>query len=369
MKFFEVFKISALSFLACILFFSSTAFAKTVTVTGVGITQTEAENDALRNAVQNALGVLVDANTLVEKNILIQDQIYTQSRGFVTDYKILSKNQTSDGWQITITADVDDQPNSKLMSELARLGIINTQLRNPKIAVYVPETHLQYRVPDPAGETAIVKALISAGFSQVTEVGSRLQVSNPLKMSAAEMTNAAQKFGVDIIIVGEAFSEGIGDPSQWLPGNQRTNLQSCRARVEAKMFIVRTGQIIAADGKYGSGVDNSQAVASKKALAAAGQQMGEYLVQQITGLYTNQQNVEIVVYGSAFQKINLVQNAIGNVRGVKSCNLSSYEGGKAIFVVQYSGSPQTLFREIQANTTADLDLQSIYYNTLTIQVK
>ena len=361
-------KFSVLIF-AALLIFCSSAFAKTVTVTGIGVTANDAENDALRNAVQNALGVLVDSNTLVEKNILIQDQIYTQSRGFITDYKVLSRNQTSDGWQVTITAEVDDQPNSKLMSELARLGIINTQLRNPKIAVYVPETHLQYHVPDPAGETAIVKALISAGFSQVTEVGSRLQVSNPLKMSAAEMTNAAQKFGVDIIIVGEAFSEGIGDPGQWLPGNQQTNLHSCRARVEAKMFIVRTGQIIAADGKYASGLDNSQAIASKKALAAAGQQMGEYLVGQITGLYTSQQNVEVVVYGAAFQKINQVQTAIGNVRGVKSCNLSSYEGGKAIFVVQYSGSPQNLFREIQANTDADLNLQSIHYNTLTIQVR
>ena len=86
-------------------------------------------------------------------------------------------------------------------------------------------------------------------------------------------------------------------------------------------------------------------------------------------MYTNQQNVEVVVYGAAFQKINQVQMAIGSVRGVKSCNLSSYEGGKAVFTVQYGGSPQTLFREIQANTTADLSLQSVYYNTLTIQVR
>ena len=364
--------IKKISTLICfvMLIFCSSAFAKNVTVTGVGLTPSEAENDALREAVSNTLGVLVDSNTLVEKNVVIQDQIFTQSRGFVTDYKVVSKEQASTGeWKVTINAVVDDQPNSKLMNELTRLGIINTQLRNPKIAVYIPEQHINYRVPDPAGEIAIVKTLINAGFSQVTEVGSRLNISNPMKITAAEMTNAANQFGVDIIIVGEAFSEGLGDAAQWLPGNQRSNMQSCRARVEAKMFIVKTGQIIAADGKYGSALDVSQAVASKKALAAAGQQMGEYLVQQITGLYTSQQNIEVVVYGSAFQKINLVQTAIGNARGVKSCNLSSYEGGKAIFTVQYSGSPQSLFNAIQANTDADLNLQSISYNILTIQVR
>ncbi len=359
----------AILIFAVLIVFTGSALAKNVTVTGSGVTPADAENDALRLAVENTLGVLVDSNTLVEKNVVIQDQIYTQSRGFVTDYKVIEKKQSNGVWSVTISAVVDDQPNSKLMSELTRLGIINLQLRNPKIAVYVPETHIQYRIPDPAGETAIVKALIDAGFSQVTEVGTRLNFQYPLRMTAADMTQAAQMLGVDIMIVGEAFSEGLGDAAQWLPGRQRSNMQSCRARVEAKMFIVKTGQIIAADGKYGSGMDNSEAIASKKALAAAGKEMGEYFVQQITGMYTSQQNIEVVVYGAAFQKINQVQIAIGNVRGVKSCNLSSYEGGRAVFTVSYSGSPQTLFNEIQRASDEDLILQSIAYNTLTIKVR
>lgn len=352
-----------------LIIFSATALAKSVTVTGTGMTPSDAENDALRAAVENTLGVLVDSETLVQNSMLIRDQIYTQSRGFVTDYTVVNREQVSGSWRVTINATVDDQPNSKLMNELTRLGIINVQLRNPKIAVYVPEGHLQYRVPDPAGETAIVKALIDAGFSNVIEVGTRLNVSNPLNMNAAQMRQAAQQFGADIMIVGEAFSEGVGDPGQWLPGNQRTNMQACRARVEAKMFIVRTGQIIAADGKYGSSYDNSQAVASKKALAAAGQLMGEYFVDRITGMYTSQQGVEVVVYAADFTKVNLVQSALGQVNRVKNVNLSTYENGRAVFSVQYGGSPQTLFNELQALTTANLSLQSITYNTLTISVR
>lgn len=354
---------------ALLILLTGSAFAKNVTVTGAGLTPSDAENDALRLAVENTLGVLVDSETLIEKGAVINDQIYTQSRGFVTDYQVTSKQQKDGVWYVTIAAVVDDNPNSKLMNELTRLGIIEYRLRNPKIAVYVPESHSYGRIPSSAGETAIVKALLEAGFSQVTEVGARLNVSNPLNMTAAEMTQAANKFGVDIMIVGESFSEEMGDAAQWLPGNQRSNMQTSRARVEAKMFIVKTGQIIAVDGKYGSGMDNSQAVAAKKALSVAGKEMGEYLVQQITGMYTSRQSIEVVVYGAAFQKINQVQTAIGSVRGVKSCNLSSYEGGRAVFTVMYSGSPQTLFNEIQRATDADLILQSLNYNTLTIQVR
>ena len=359
----------AILIFAAMIFFTGAALAKSVTVTGNGVTPADAENDALRLAVENTVGVLVDSNTLVEKGVVLQDQIYTQSRGFVTDYKVIEKIQSNGVWSVTILAVVDDTPNSRLMNELTRLGIIDIQLRNPKIAVYVPEIHIQHRIPDSAGETAIVKALIDAGFSQVMEVGTRLNFKNPMKMTAADMTQAAQMLGVDIMIVGEAFSEGLGDAAQWLPGNQRSNIQSCRARVEAKMFIVKTGQIIATDGKFASGLDNSESIAAKKALAAAGKEMGEYLVQQITGMYTSRQSIEVVVFGAAFQKINQVQLAIGNVRGVKSCNLSNYEGGRAVFTVMYSGSPQNLFNEIQKATDADLILQSIAYNTLTIQVK
>lgn len=359
----------AIVLFALMMIFCAQASAKTVTVTGTGLTPSEAENDALRAAVENTLGVLVDSQTLVQNSMLINDQIYTQSRGFVNDYHVLSREQVGGAWRVTINAVVDDQPNSKLMSELTRLGIINVQLRNPKIAVYVPEQHLNYGVGGSGGETAIVKALINAGFSNVVEVGTGLSYSNPMGMNAAQMRQAAQAYGADIMIVGESFSEGVGDVGDWLPGNQRTNMQACRARVEAKMFIVRTGQIIAADGKYGSAYDNSQAIASKKALATAGADMGNYFVEQITGMYTSRQGVEVVVYGADFSKINLVQAALGKVNRVKNVNLSSYEGGRAVFNVQYGGSPQTLFNELQAVTNADLTLQSLAYNTLTIYVR
>ena len=348
---------------------SRIVFAQNVTVTGMGATQSAAENAALREAIDRAIGVFVDAQTLVQNFELINDRIYTQSRGFITNYTVVSRNQSADGtWNVTINADVDDNPNSKLMNELTRLGIIDNRLRDPHIAVFVPEHHLQRKIPDPAGETAIAKALIEAGFSNVIEVGSRMTNSNPLNMTALEMTQAAQQFNADIMIVGEAFSDGTGDATQFLPGNQSSGMQSCRARVEARLFVVKGGQIIAADGKYGSGLDISEAVAAKKALTAAGKQMGEYFVEQLLNLGSGtRQQLELIVYASDFSKINQVQNALEQITG--NFNLSNYEGGRALFTLKYGGTPQALFNELQSVTDADLTLQSISYSQLTIGVK
>ena len=172
------------------------------------------------------------------------------------------------------------------------------------------------------------------------------------------------------MIVGEAFSEGQGDAAQWLPGKQTSNMQACRARLEAKMYVVKTGQVIGADGKYASAIDNSESIAAKKALASAGQQMGEYFVEQLLNLGSgNRQSLQVIVIGSDFSKVNKVQSALGNVRGIGNVQLSSYEGGQAVFNVNYSGSPQNLFNELQASTDADLTLQSVSYNSLTIRVR
>ena len=61
---------------AALLFSSAAADARSVTVTGSGISQNEAESDALRNAVEKAVGVLVDSQTMVSSNTILQDEIY-----------------------------------------------------------------------------------------------------------------------------------------------------------------------------------------------------------------------------------------------------------------------------------------------------
>ena len=135
------------------------------------------------------------------------------------------------------------------------------------------------------------------------------------------------------------------------------------------MYIAKTGQIIAADGAYGSGMDISQAIASKMALASAGKQMGEYLVNQTLNIGSgNRQNIELIVVGADFSKVNSVKIALGSIRGVKDVQISSYDNGKGVFTMHYSGSPQTLFNEIQGNINLNIVMQSMAYNTLTIRV-
>lgn len=362
-------------FLICILLtmISSCALAKQITATGYGATATEAENDALRNAVENVMGTLIDSQTLVDKNVVVEDEIYSQSRGFVQNYNVQEKRQDIDGnWKVVINAEVDTNPNSQLMNQLTKMGLIVNNLRNAKIAVIIPEQHLRYRIPDPAGETAVIKKFVDAGFPNIIDMSrERISYNKPFNLDGEQLANLASTMQADILVVGEAFSEGVGDIGQFIgQRGKRTGAMSCKARVEAKMYIARTGQIIAADGTYGAAMDTSEAIASKKALQAAGEKMGDYLIEKLLNRASgNQQFVELVVIANDINTMNRLKMVLGSVAGVKNVNFNNYANGKGIMSVQYSGAPQTLFSKLQAEADFNLELREATYNTLTVQVR
>lgn len=88
-----------------------------VDAVGYGRTTKEAEADALRAAVQKAVGVFVSAETLVKNEDLISDKILTFSNGFVKEYKSETpkKNSQLGLYEVSISAKVFRQ---KLLAKL-----------------------------------------------------------------------------------------------------------------------------------------------------------------------------------------------------------------------------------------------------------
>lgn len=346
--------------------------AKNVTVNGFGNSESEAKNDALRMAVEKASGVMIDSKTWIDKLVVIEDKITSRSRGYITNYNVVNSSNNGGTWNVTLNVDVVDDPNSvnELMNALTREGLVQEVALNPRIAVIIPERHINYRVPDPAGETAVVKKFIESGFNNMVDISDvRLKLNRPMYMTESELASMAHSLRADILIVGEAFSEGAGDVGRFLPGNQRTNIQSCRARVEAKMYYARTGQIIATDGKHASGADISEAIAGKKALAKAGEELGEYFVSTfMKAIGRGNTSMELVAKVSSFQDANKITAALGQINGVKDVQMSNYSDGRAIFTMIYSGSPEALFNQLQKTAECTIEMDSTAYKSLTVNV-
>ena len=86
-------------FLSAVLFAQDTEQLVDVVATGYGSTVREATKAAFRAAVEQVVGTMVDATTLVENDKLIEDEILSYSAGMIATAKTVAslvKGETRD---------------------------------------------------------------------------------------------------------------------------------------------------------------------------------------------------------------------------------------------------------------------------------
>ena len=85
------------------------AKSQKITTTGLGATPSEAEKQALSEAVRQAVGALLDAKTLIENEEVIEDRILTVNNGIVKSYDVVAPaRKNSDGvFEIKISAVIE----------------------------------------------------------------------------------------------------------------------------------------------------------------------------------------------------------------------------------------------------------------------
>jgi len=84
---------------------------------------------ALRNAVEQVIGTMIQSDVLVQNYQTIEDRIYSQTQGYVERYQVLSKSKTSDTiLEVSIKATVRK---GNLKDNLEALGLLITRKGKP----------------------------------------------------------------------------------------------------------------------------------------------------------------------------------------------------------------------------------------------
>lgn len=212
----------------------------------------------------------------------------------------------------------------------------------PRIMIMIPEKHIHRPIPDPAGETEMIRKFVNSGFrvvdqSQVGKLRDTKAGKAAARGDAQSAAAIARQHGAGIIIVGEAFSENVPRP-----GNQ---LQTCGARVEVRAIEADTGIILAANGKEAHATDSTEAVAAKKALRTAAGLLADDMIKQILkawkrqgGLNRIQLSVKNVEYG---QLISL-QKFLETQEGVTDVKRRDFDEGVATIDIESKNSIQDL---------------------------
>lgn len=127
-------------------FSNGSAFARLITVTGnapiingnIAAAEEEATNDALRRAVEQEAGVLLQSFTQMQNLEVVRDDIFSNARGFITNYKPLFKTTSSDGitYHVTVEADVNTlNMQNRIKSQESGFVIHQEQMENKNIII------------------------------------------------------------------------------------------------------------------------------------------------------------------------------------------------------------------------------------------
>ena len=300
----------------------------------------DAKQAALQAALEDGIGMYITSKTHVENMQLIQQIIVSQTGGLAALKKIISEKKENGYYKIQAEVWVSPMP---LISVLRQNGI----LREWRVMVVIPEFHIERPVPDPAAETEIIRQFILAGFKTVDpKTYQDIRNTNPsfFKDRKKSMTLAKQK-GADILITGEAFSERSNDAT----GSLMSGLVGCNARVEVKAIALDTGEIIFSDG-YNSPVPQlhtSEAVAAKKALQVAAEEIAGKLVMSVS-LRPASQSRPVIIEAYTFPDVKtagLFRKEISRLPGVKKVHREQYDNGHLMLEV-----------DVNANEAENLDL-------------
>lgn len=103
---------------------------------GIGLTKTEALQDALRNAVSQAAGVEILSETKVENYLIVSDAISSNTKGYIQTYEILKETPFPDRYEVTVKAKVTTESIKADFQLLARQigGLRFLVLSDPKVS-------------------------------------------------------------------------------------------------------------------------------------------------------------------------------------------------------------------------------------------
>ena len=89
-----------------------------------GSARNQALKNALRQAVEQGVGVFIDSNTLTQNYELVKDEIFSTSEGYVSNYEVLSEGAASDGtvFDVTLSVEVEE---GRIKDKLSALRILH----------------------------------------------------------------------------------------------------------------------------------------------------------------------------------------------------------------------------------------------------
>lgn len=363
---------------------------QTITVKGEGwfegsdglIGKDRAINDALRKAVEQAVGTLVSSETMVQNFQTLNDQIYLQSQGYVQNYRVLSENQRPNVYEVTIQASVATGP---IKEKLEALGFLLQQVGKPRIMILVAEQNIGsqsyhywwgYQRGEQTdltiAENTIMDLFREKGFDFVDHAAQSKEIKVAPAFQVADLSNQAavslgKQADAEVVIVGKALARSVGS----IAG---TSMKSVQANISFRAVQTDNGRVLSSGADHAAAVHIDEVTAGAEALKKASAKISDKMMDDIIKNFQKRVGgttlVQLTVTGlSGHEDLRKFKNMLqGQVRGVERIHERSFSGNVARMDVDIKGSALSLAEEMSQKRFKEFAVKVISSTWNTIEV-
>ena len=347
----------------------------------------KAIDDALRKAVESAVGTMISSETITENYQLLSDRIYSHSDGYVQKYRITDEREEDGVYIVEVKAKVGIV---SIQNDLQSLKLLMQRKDMPRVLILVAEQNIgsgkmSYWWGGHSGghvlaedmrivESTIMDIMREKGFTFVdpeTLSGTK-KVSVPVALlTDKQAMRVARTTDAELIIVGKAVARDLGQT--W----EGTRYKTASAEVSVRAINTSNGEVIASASVPGQAWNINTTAAGSQALRNAGKAAAEKLIEQITAKWVAETSsttrVRVIVSGVKNSRMlkKLTGVLSGQVRGVKSVYTRRMKAGEAELEIMLAGKTRDLAAELEAKDFGGvfkLEVESVRASSLRLKL-
>ncbi len=330
---------------------------------GVGGSREGALQDALRNVVQQEVGIELGSSTLTQNFMVVRDQILTKTQGYVSKFKVLREKQVLGSWEVEVEAEVSQ---SKLRDDLIAQKLLYASKNKPRILVLLDERTENLPSFEKTATFKIEETLLANGFKVVEaeQLDEIRKAESGKARTPEELAKIGFRFGADLILRGNV-SAAKAEP-RMVYGVQMYNVP-----VQFNARVVRTdnAEIIASSTNRVQKNSRDAFSATQFGLEQGGIDLSKSLVQKVFEAWQNE------VYNSTSVTLEVLKTGVDLRRAleqkllasgvVKGMNLRYMDGADAFYDLEIVGSIHQI-RELIEGQKSGFFLQGMSANRMQI---
>ena len=321
--------------------------------------------DSFRNAVRKILGTMVTAESYTQNAISIDDSIVTKAKGYIKTYDILGEQKDKESILLKVKVILSIEP---IKDDLTAMKILIDAMGNPRIVQLIDEDG-QETISHSYAAEQITKIFTKNGFNCVDPFSTG-------NITEKEILNAFEKgdfFGLDsdklkadILMLGKGRVENITNI-------EISGLIGCIVNLDIKVIRTETGKIVTEQSTRINGVGANRESAYKNAFSKAGEDISDLLIDEIIKAWgsslLNGRDISLEVSVDDYTKLKDFKKRVSHLFGVKQISQKYFKDGKALFLLKFTGSAQTLAEIISTTYFMDIKVAIAELSNDVVKVK